>query len=99
MRTHAVTPTQYLPEMKTISFQLPEATVSSFYSYLAAYMEAYGIEADPDSIANAIILSFIFSDQQFREYLEKETTPPSTKTATERTERERLTPLLRKSRQ
>ena len=59
------------PEKLKISFRLPAPTISNFHSYLAAYFETYGVDADPDFVADQIFSTFFASDRVFAEFLKK----------------------------
>jgi len=56
------------PEKKKISFRLPEPTLAAFEAYLAAYQEIYGVEPDPDFVADQIFTAFFESDRAFAAY-------------------------------
>ena len=59
------------PEKRKISFRLPLPTVDTFQSYLAAYAETYGVDPDPDFVADQIFTTFFDSDRAFAAYLQK----------------------------
>jgi hypothetical protein len=59
------------PEKQRMSFRLPASTVAAFQSYLAAYADIYGMDADPDFVADRIFNAFFESDKAFAAYLEK----------------------------
>lgn len=59
------------PEKERITFRLPVPTLAMFRSYLAAYAEIYGEEANPDFVANEILNAFFESDRAFAEYRRK----------------------------
>jgi hypothetical protein len=58
------------PDKQKIIFKLPTPTVAAFHSYLAAYAEIYGVDADPDFVADQIFIAFFESDKAFAAYLE-----------------------------
>lgn len=53
------------PEKQKITFKLPVPTLESFQAYQALYKETYGIDPDPDFIADQIFMSFFESDKTF----------------------------------
>lgn len=64
------------PEKQKITFRLPVPTLETFQAYLTLYTEIYGIDADPDFIADQIFTSFFESDKTFVAYLQKSQVRP-----------------------
>ena len=75
--TLKIKPAPIPPEKRKITFKLPEPTISDFETYLTAYAETYGVEADPSFVANEIFVSFFDSDKGFRSFLNKDSTGAS----------------------
>uniref|UniRef100_C6DZ82 DUF2274 domain-containing protein n=1 Tax=Geobacter sp. (strain M21) TaxID=443144 RepID=C6DZ82_GEOSM len=59
------------PEKQKISFRLTVPTIENLNTYLAAYVEAYGVEANLDFVAEQIFTSFFESDRAFVAYRRK----------------------------
>ena len=64
------------PEKQKITFKLPVPTVEGFQAYQALYEEIYGVEANPDFIADQIFTSFFESDKTFVTFLQKTQVKP-----------------------
>ena len=56
------------PEIRKMTFKLPVPTINDFETYLIAFFEIYGVEADRDLVDSQIFSAFFESDRGFLAY-------------------------------